>query len=203
MTDMIDNETQEDTVGSLSIGQLRQYAKLLNIPSERTWDKNDYIDAIERHRANKNTANVVFDGPDGNAPLPGYARIILNRDPTPGHANSPVQVGVNGELLHIPRGIQVDIPIPYMNALRNATTRTSVQTGNPSKDNPGGVFREEDTLSYPFQLLAVTPATKQWVSKSDNRQVHYAMRVEFVDKFGRWPTDGELKEAIKAKLLKG
>jgi hypothetical protein len=203
MADMIEtNETKEDTVETLTIGQLRQYAKLLNIPSERNWTKDDYIGAIERMRSSKNTAEVVFNDGGASGPAPGYARIILNRDPTPGHANSPVQVGVNGELLHVPRGVQVDIPEPFMRALANATTRTSVQTGNPSRDNPGGVFREEDTMSYPFQVIAITPANKPWRSKSDSRGAHYAMRLEFVEKFGRWPTDGELKEAVKAKLLK-
>ena len=197
-------EVQEDTsqvqnVDNLDMASLRKYAKLLNIGASRDWDKNDYINAIKEKQSNKTRAKIVFD--NGNAPAPGYVRIIMNRDPTPGHANSPVQVGVNGDLLHIPRGIPVDIPEAFVKALFLATTKTNQQIEAPSNANPTGTFRNEDTVSYPFQIQDSTAGGK-WKARNDNRSANYALRASFEKTFGRWPTAGELEEAMKAKIIR-
>lgn len=195
-----EEESQIATLEKLDIASLRKYAKLMNIQTARDWQRADFVEAIKTKQNAQKGMEVVFDSAGG--PKPGFARIIVNRDPTPGHANSPVQVSVNGDLKHIPRGIEIDIPIPYVEALRNAKTRTSQQTEGPSNRNPGGVFRDEDTVSYPFSVVAVNPGGPKWRSSLDSRSNNYAQREAFEKAFGRWPTQGELQEAVKAKILR-
>lgn len=205
MTDQIESQTQEESdqltnIDSLNMASLRQYAKLLKISASRDWDKNDYIEAIKATQAGNNETSLVFNETIG--PKPGYTRVIMNRDPTPGHANSPIQVGVNGYLLHIPRGIQVDVRNEIVASLLVAKSSTSQQIEGPSNANPVGVYRDEEMLSYPFQVMASTPGGTKWASPVDNRAKVHEQKAAFEKVMGRWPTSGELKEAIKANIIK-
>ena len=198
-SDFQEENSQLDAVASLDIVQLRKAAKVLNIEARRDWDKHDFIRAIQDKQNQVTAAPVVFD--DTLMPKPGYARIVLHRDPTPGHKNSPVQVGVNGRLLHIPRGIQVDIPIPFVHVLEDAQTTMVRQHADISRDNPAGVYKDEKVASYPFQLISVTPGGS-FTNSNDSRSVEARRRQEFADQFGRYPTSGELKEWLSAKIKK-
>lgn len=203
MTELEQSDAQEersqiDAVANLDIGMLRRAAKQLGITAQRDWTKEDFVTAIKQ-KQESNLASIVFDG--STAPKPGHARIIIHRDPTPGHKNTPIHVGVNGRLLQVPRGLEVDVPIPYVEALKNAKTTIVAQTSGATQDNPSGSYKDEDRSSYPFQVLAMTPGNS-FINQSDGRAASYERRYAFYKKIGRWPTEGELKEAMKNKIAK-
>lgn len=198
-SDVQDERSQLDVVDSFDIAELRRAAKALNIEARRDWDKADYISAIKAKQAKKTAAAVVFDTELG--PKPGYARIVLHRDPMPGHKNSPVQVGVNGRLLSIPRGIEVDIPIPHVEALRNAKGKIPRMQQDANPNQPGGIYKDEEIYSYTFDVRAITPGG-QFASPLDSRAVQARASQAFADVFGRYPTHGELQKWQDAKILK-
>lgn len=190
--DVQDERSQIDTVEAIDIGTLRKAAKQLGITAQRDWTKEDFVKAIKL-KQEANLASLVFDGTQ--APKPGYARVLIHRDPSPGHRNTPVHVSVNGRIIGVPRGLEVDIPIPFVEALKNAR---SLVTSQNSDGGNGTVTSETERASYPFQVLGMTPGP--FINQHDNRSANYERRYAFFKKIGRWPTDGELKEAMKRKI---
>lgn len=198
MTDLIDaqDERNEDGLGEYKIQELRRFAKLLGITSQSGWKTEDYLLAIKQRQEGLGVNLALGE----NAPKPGYSRVLVHRDPTPGHKNNPVHVGVNGQLLAIPRGVEVEVPTIFIEALKNAITTKKEQTKDASRDNPAGVFSDVESVSYPFTVVATTPG--KYVNPHDGRAANYARREEFWKKFGRWPTHAELNEAMKQKIIK-
>lgn len=191
--------SQMDSLGKLDIANLRSLAKMFTIPTERNWSKDDYVKAIKRHADNSNMAQFVIDG--GQAPAPGYARVLLHRDPTPGNKNSPVHLTFNGCILQVPRGIEVDIPKEFVGVLNDAITIVTEQVSNDNET--GGVtskFVDERRTSYPFQVIAITPGT--WKNTNDQRGPDAAARQACCDALGHWPTQGEFNEWSKHKIGK-
>lgn len=183
-----EERSQLDAIDDLKIADLRKVAKMLGITAQRDWTAEDFVRAIKT-RQEGSAVGLVFD--NSLAPKPGYARIIIHRDMTPGHKNNPIHVGVNGLLFSIPRGVEVDIPEPHLKALQNARSLVTTQTDdNTSKDSM--------VQSYPFQVLAITPG--KFVNPSDGRAASYERRLAFNKRFGRWPTKGELEEAMKQRI---
>jgi hypothetical protein len=195
LKDAQDERGQLDALEDLSIGDLRKVAKHLGIASQRDWTKEDYVNVI-KHKQEQAAHKYVFD--TNLNPAPGFARIIVHRDPTPGHKNNPIHSSVNGRIYQIPRGIQVDVPLPIVEALQNAIVIVTRQSQGESLDNPMGVYVEEEQLSYPFQVISFTPG--EYKNKNDARSANYERRYAFFCKFGRWPTAGELAEAMKIKM---
>lgn len=192
------NNEQLDAVTTLTIGQLRKAANVLGIKADKTWRTDDFIEAIQEHQRQGDVATAVFDASVG--PKPGYARVIIHRDPTPNHANGPVHLALNGRILSVPRGGEFDIPTPYVNVLKDAVATVTRESGNATRDNPSGLFVDEQKTSYPFQVVAVTPGA--FKNPVDGRAAKYARRKSFFDKYGAWPTDAELKEYEKVKMRK-
>lgn len=184
---------QINAVEALDIGQLRKAANLLGIKAEKHWRKEDYVEAIQTQQAQESLISAVFDANAG--PKPGYARVIIHRDPTPKHRNGPVHLVVNGRIIAVPRGGEFDIPLPYVEVLKNAKTIVTEQTENATKDSPTGAYRDEERTSYPFQVVAATPGP--FSNPHDQRSVKYARKKAFHDMHGSWPTDAELKEFEK------
>jgi hypothetical protein len=197
-SDAQDERSQNDAIASLDMADLRKYAKIMRIPSQRDWTKEDFVRAIKAKQDTASVIDYVFD--DSQAPKPGHARVLVHRDPSPNHKNTPIHVGVNGRLIQVPRGMEVDLPLPFVEALKNAITTTVQQASDATRENPGGVYKDTDQASYPFQVLAVTPGNFE--NSNDNRSSTYERRYKFFQKFERWPTEGELKEAMKAKIGK-
>lgn len=189
-----DDRSQEDLYSDLSMADLRKYAKFADITSQRDWTKEDYVDAIKTKLASSHVALVVDNGLGLKA---GFCRVLIHRDPTPGHSNRSVHVGINGKLYSIPRGVEVEIPKVFLSSLSDAITTYTEQDSAPSSDNPGGTFKENKRLSYPFQIIAVDPREYEF---EDPRARSYAERLEFFNQYGAWPTAGELQEWKKAKI---
>ena len=194
MTDLIDNEDSSiEEASELSIATLRQVSKYLGIASQRSWSKEDYIKAIKQKQANHNVASLVLDGSD--APAPGYARIIVHRDPTPGHRNTPIHVGLNGRMFQVPRGIEVDLPKEYIGVLKDAVDEVLQDSdADPRKGSTSERWQKQ--ASYPFQIVGISPGDA-FANKMDSRSASYKVRKAFFDKFGQWPTDAELKDYKK------
>ena len=74
-------------------------------------------------------------------------RLILSEGNGAGGA-SPVPVGVNGKIMLIPRGEEVEIPRTYFNVLKDAISRVTYQEGET------GTIKSRDVASYPFQILS-------------------------------------------------
>lgn len=191
--------SEQEETGTLDIATLRRATKLLGIKAEPNWTKADFVAAIQTKQKEDNIPEVVLDA---NAPKAGFARVLVHRDPTPGHKNTPIHAGVNGMILQIPRGLEVDVPIPFVEALKNATGSTPQLVEQADAKNPSGSYKEVEQMSYPFQVLAITPGNK-FSNNHDNRKASYERREAFEKQFGRWPTRGELEEAMKAKIIKG
>lgn len=193
-SDVQDERSQEDLYGDLNMADLRKYAKFAGITSQRDWTKEDYVNAIKAKLSSSNVSLVVDNGLDLK---PGFARILIHRDPTPGHSNRAVHIALNGHYFAIPRGVEVEIPKIFLSCLSDAITTYTEQDSEPSRENPGGTFRENKRLSYPYQVIAVDPREYEF---EDPRARSYAERKSFFDQYGAWPTDGELKEWKKAKI---
>lgn len=87
-------------------------------------------------------------------PEPGYVRIEISVTEDAG-GNEAVPVGVNGKIMLIPRGKQVDIKRSYYQVLQNAVMRKY----DPLPD--GGINPVPRKVAlYPFQLIAEGPLTK-------------------------------------------
>lgn len=191
-----DERSQEDALADLKIADLRRVAKLLRINAQRDWVTEDFVRAIKDKQDQHTAPSLVFD--NALAPKPGYARIVIHRDMTPGHKNTPVHAGVNGWIFQIPRGIEVDVPKEIVEALQNARSIVTSQ----DKDETTGRTETKDSMvqSYPFQVLAISPGKA--TNPVDNRAASAARRQAFCDKFGRYPTSGELQEAMKHQIAR-
>lgn len=202
---------------TLHIGVIRATAKSLGIASQRDWKRTDFVKAIriaqgkavdsddypEQEEEFDDTVDLradyslpasVVKSIGAQKPLkPGYARIVIHKDPTPGHANSAVPVGLNGDFRLVPRGVQVDVPLEFIGVLQDAVQTTIHQKSDPTPSNPAGEVIEQDILSYPFQVISVRPG-KGFRSAIDQRSQKARRKQEFAEKWGKYPTDGELFE---------
>jgi hypothetical protein len=86
--------------------------------------------------------------PKGKEPSPDKVRIIIQRTEEAG-GDEPVPVGVNGKIMLVPRGEEVEIPVSYFEVLKNAVK----DIYEPIKE--GGINPVPRKVpSYPFQRLA-------------------------------------------------
>lgn len=186
-----------DQVEALDMAALRRATKMLGIKAETKWTKLDFIKAIKDKDAGTpvSAAEALLNA----GPKPGFARILIHRDPTPGHKNTPIHIGVNGMLLQAPRGIELDVPIPFVEVLKNSVSAAPQLVEQGDAKNPSGTYKDVEHMSYPFQVLAITPG-KDFRNPQDNRSAQYARREAFEKKFGRWPTAGELSKWLDKEI---
>jgi hypothetical protein len=180
------------------IAKLRKFASYNRVAISREMSKSDIIAAI---KAKTKDRDVVLLAEAGSMPAPGFARIILHRDPTPGAGNRPVYVHVNGYKCTIPRGVEVDVPIKVVNVLNDAKEMRKEEDPSQPYNSPSR-WRNVAVHSYPFQTLSMTPGPDPRPGLEKNKLAKYGPRVAFRDKFGRWPKRAELLEAIKDGIVK-
>lgn len=184
----------------MTIGKLREYASHLRIPLSRTATKEEIIEVITNKIAGKQVLEV---GTDISTSLrPGYSRMKVLEDPTPGAANSPVYVNDNGYEVSIPRGIEVVVPNRIVRNLNNATVKRRRQT--LVADSYGReVFRETivEVPSYPFQVLETMPGPEVLSPHEKQRAISNGPRRRYKELFGRWPTPRDLARAIEKGLI--
>lgn len=199
-----------DKLNGLDLSALKELATFLSIDAQRDWSEADYIEAIKGAKAQLDKEGFggvslphLEDKNQGTAgtPPPGHAKIIIHRDPTPGHANSAVMLGVNGRILNVPRGVECIVPTPYVGMLQNAVQTVMRQKKEPSSSNPAGEIVYEDMLSYPFQVLSITPGGEGFRNGFDQRGAVALRKEAFVKKHKRWPTQGELHKFEELQMM--
>ncbi len=87
---------------------------------------------------------------------PGKVRINIGIQEEAGGLE-PIPVGVNGKIMLIPRGIDVDIPEPYLEALAHAITFKY----DPMPDDMGINPVPRKVQLYPFQIIGRVAAIAQ------------------------------------------
>lgn len=184
----------------LTIAQLREYAKHLRLPLERTATKEDILKQIE---AKLNGRVVPQLASEGSKIPPGYAKIKIFEDPTPGSQNIPVYLNSNGYEATIPRGVDVIVPMRVVRTLNDAIVNRRKQTMGPDA-NGREMFRETTvpTPSYPFQVIDFTPGPEVRTAHEQNKLKLQRPREKYKAMFGRWPRPGDLTRAIEKGLIK-
>jgi hypothetical protein len=151
-------------IAEASEAELRQFAETVLGMSIHPGAKIETVRA--KVQAAWDKAEIVLPGdevpkaaPPGVAPRPvtdsqqppeqGKVRIIIQRTEDAG-GDQPVPVGVNGRVMLIPRGKEVDIPIPYFKVLQKAITHRFEDLGDGKGINP--IPREVPL--YPYQRVA-------------------------------------------------
>lgn len=166
-------------LSTMSIAELRSQAKVEKIRTDKSWDKEDYITALNNHRKGRALAKVVMDMNDPIAP--GYVRVKLPLDPSGSDTSVPVRV--NNFATRIPRNIVVDIPKEARDVLRNSTESVTREETNSKGDR---VIRVVDVPCYPFDTLGETPGESGAV-KPNSSYKEEKLRERFRDIHGHWP----------------
>lgn len=196
------NETKKSELDleleSYDIAKLRKFASMNRVVIARDMSKEEIIQAIKDKNKDR---DIVLLAETGSMPLPGFARIILHRDPTPGAGNRPVYVHVNGYKCTIPRGVEVDVPMKVVSVLNDAKEMRKEEDPSQPYNSPSR-WRNTAVHSYPFQTISMTPGPDPRPGLEKGKQAKYGPRVAFRDTFGRWPKRAELLEAIKDGLIK-
>lgn len=116
---------------------------------EQAWDKPE-ITVMESEPddakiASQASPQAVTD--EQQAPEEGMVRLVVGVTEQAG-GNDPVELGVNGKIMLVPRGIEVEIPYPYFEVLKHAVQ----DKYDPLPD--GGMKPEPRKVPlYPFQVI--------------------------------------------------
>lgn len=191
---------QNTDLKELTIAQLREYAKHLRVPLERTATKEEILKIIEAKISGR---SVPMLASQNNVVPPGYAKIRVLEDPTPGAANIPVYVNFNGYEATLPRGVDIIVPMRVVRGLNDAVVNKKKQVIAPDA-NGREAFRETvvRTPSYPFQILEVSPGPEVLTPHEQNKLKMQRPREKYRQMFGRWPKAGDLTRAIEKGLIK-
>lgn len=189
-----DNMTPDTDMSGMTIGELRQYASLLRVPLAKTDTMEEIRQKITKHVERKSVARLATPT---TTVEPGWAKIIVNEDPMPGAANSPVYVNANGYQCTLPRGVPIIVPIKIVNVLNDAVVNRIKQT---SSFVPGQPLQETRVrvLSYPFQVLEMNPGPDPRPGLEAAKRKTAGPKMKFMKKFGYWPKRGQLMRAIEA-----
>lgn len=183
----------------MSIQQLRAYASHMNIAVPKTSSKEDIVKLINSQQGNKAIPELVMEG---SYVRPGYARIRLQEDPTPGAENFPVYLNCNGYQCTIPRGRDVIVPMRVVRTLNDAQVKRRKQIRQAGPDGRETLRETVVTVpSYPFQTLEVNPGPEPLTPLEAARAKVMAPRKRYKEFFGHYPRRGELKRAIEQGFI--
>lgn len=197
---MSNNEISTPNFNDMDIGKLRQYASHLRVPLAKTATKSDIIEAIER-KLNGRIMPEIAGAND--SPPPGYAKIRVLEDPTPGAANIPVYLNANGYVATLPRGVDIIVPQRVVRTLNDAVVRRRKQSIVIDPQTGRETFKETtvNTPSYPFQVIDMTPGPEVLTAHELNKKKMQGPRRRYRNLFGHYPKPGELKRAIEQGLI--
>ena len=197
---MSNNEISTPNFSDMDIGKLRQYASHLRVPLAKTATKNDIIEAIER----KLNGRIIPEIAGANdSPPPGYAKIRVLEDATPGAANIPVYLNANGYVATLPRGVDIIVPQRVVRTLNDAVVRRRKQSIVVDPQTGRETFKETTVItpSYPFQVIDMTPGPEVLTAHELNKKKMQGPRRRYRNLFGHYPKPGELKRAIEQGLI--
>ena len=189
----------EPLLESKNEAQLRKYADLMRIPLTKDMTRKEIISAIKARQKDKQTIEIAETG---TRPKPGWARIEILKDSSPGATNRPVYVQVNGYRCTVPRGVEVDVPIKVVNVLNDSRSVKVAEDKNRAFNDPR-YFSKEMLPSYPFQVRDINPGPDPNPSAGQRSRIARAgPREEFREQFGRYPRRDELLQAQKEGFVK-
>lgn len=123
-------------------------AKVRAVIARSGYDK-DFIElAGEAERAHPPLAGQSFNSyAEGTRPT--KVKILIQRQSGNGN-DQPVPIGVNGSVMFVPRGVEVEIPWIYYHALSNAVQ----QEFDP--DDQDGLKKARDIPTYPYSVIGMS-----------------------------------------------
>jgi hypothetical protein len=191
------NTPQPHRPEDMTIQELRRLATSYGIRAQRDWVKEDFILAVNNRR-NKNETLVQLVADNSVGPAPGHARIMIHATQT--GSNHPIPVNVNNYYCRIPRDVEVDVPIPILEALNNSKTPVRAKDprgGVDGQGKPKMVWKE--VPSYPYQVLGITPGTARHPSgalkiKPSTSPSKQGLREKYREIYGKWPRREEYKK---------
>lgn len=197
---MTDNVISGPNFNEMSIQQLRQYASHANVTLEKT-DTKEQIIARINSRLQGHT--VPEQATTQSVLKPGYAKIRLLEDSTPGAENYPVYLNCNGYECTIPRGRDVIVPMRVVRTLNDAQVKRRKQVWVTDPTTGRDTMRETVVTvpSYPFQVLDVRHGPEPLTPLEAARAKVMAPRKRYRDMFGHYPKRGELKRAIEQGFI--
>lgn len=117
---------------------------------EQAWDKPEITIPDSEPESTKEVPSQAAPNPvteEQQKPAKDMVRLVIGVTEEAG-GNSPVEVGVNGKVMLIPRGKEVEIPYSYFEVLKHAVTFKY----DPLPD--GGMAPEPRKVPlYPFQVI--------------------------------------------------
>ena len=137
---------------TMTKAELVTYANMtygLNVNSQL--DKHTLIDNITRASL-KFAGNTEFSIDDENVLKPGYARIKINKTEL-NKSGRPVILSLNGKAASLPVGVELTVPLSYVEILNNAVQFR--YEADPANDNE--LVRQE-IHSYPFTVIEMAKA---------------------------------------------
>jgi hypothetical protein len=172
-----------DKLDTMDIASLRKYAKTYNV----TLDRHDTAEDIKyRIRDKQKRHNLVKEADTNSGPEPGRWRIILHKNAEGGKSGTrPVHVMVNGYRVNIPRNVAVDVPEKVVRVLENSVHYVVVDSD--FNNGPAQQSTYEAQMSYPFQVLAMTPGPDPVPGHEKTKLGYYLRRRAFWEEFGYWP----------------
>ena len=138
----------------------------------------------------------------GDRPEPGWARIMIHRDPNPQASNRPVYVGANGYRITIPRGVEVDVPLKVVGVLNKAKQGALKENKSVARGDPNRYVWEE-SHTYPFSIIDHVDGPDPRPGNERNNTAKKIMKQKFLAKYGFYPKGNQLREAITSGELEG
>lgn len=187
------DKVKKDQFDEMNDIQLRKYADLMRVPVTNAMTEDELRSAIRAKQKDRQTVEIAETG---TRPKPGWARIEILRDGTPGASNRPVYVNANGYRVTVPRGVEVDVPIKVVRVLNDARSVKVTEDPNEPYNSPRR-WRRELLPTYPFQVKDIVEGPDPRPGLEATKIAKQGPREEFRQKFGRYPRKGELLQAQK------
>ena len=185
---------------SMTIQQLRQYASHAGVAVPKTANTEDMRKLLNAKLQGKSMPELSTDE---SVVRPGYSKIIVQEDSTPGAANLPVFVQINGYQATLPRGKEIIVPNRIVRVLQDAKVKRRKQAWVPGPDGREQLRETTVTVpSYPFSVIEMVPGPDALTALEIAKARVLAPRKRYQQMFGHWPKRGELKRAIEQGFIK-
>lgn len=186
-----------ESLASASIADVRKAANTYRVSFTRDMTKDEIIEAIKASlSAGKYALQAV-----GDVPQPGWARIRIHSDPSPGASNRPVYVCVNSYAVLIPRDIEVDVPLKIVDNLATSKSAKLREDTTQPLNSPGR-HKFVEVINYPYSLISYTPGPDPRDAYELVAQAAERPRAAFLEKYGYWPkSEDDLRDAMRSGAL--
>lgn len=182
------------------LDDLRVKAGSLGIPVSKTMNTQTLQKLIDNYEGNNAQKHVDrFDDITGDRPKPGYARVIIHKNPDPRAANTDWWGSVNGFAVQVRRGEEVDIPIKILRSSLMLTKMTILRDRGDDWAGSADRYYEDEVYDTPFTVLMITEGQDpKHYHYENNQKKKNSNRVEFHREHGFWPKPQMLREWVAA-----